>query len=236
MLLKDDFITIKNELSLLSKTDKIELILCPPTTYLYLFQDSIYKIGSQEISKYPNGAYTGENSAEQLKSLNVSYVLIGHPESRNILKETEESLINKMLNAYHNNIKIIYFIGENEDNKYENKTQQTLLDQLNTLKKIPKEIIKNIIIAYEPIWSIGSGQTPTIEELNKNINFINNITTQEFQYKIPVIYGGSINNQNITNIVKNTSLDGVILGESSANIDTLKEIYNLYKKIIESTK
>ena len=114
LLLKEDFLLIKDQISSLEKSDKIELILCPPTTYLYIFENTDYKLGSQEISMYSNGAYTGENSAEQLKSMNVSYALIGHHESRNILNETENTLIDKIVNAYNNHIKPIYFIGEDK--------------------------------------------------------------------------------------------------------------------------
>lgn len=232
LLLKEDFLSLKNEISTLEENNQIELILCPPTTYLYIFENGKYKLGSQEISMYENGAYTGENSAEQLKSLNVSYALIGHYESRCILKEDENSLLNKIVNAYKNNIKPIYFIGENEQDKLNNNTNQVLTNELSILDKLSPEIISTMLIVYEPIWSIGSGIIPSTDELNTNINFINNTIYYKYHLNIPIIYGGSINENNINNLATINNLSGIILGESSTNIDTLKQIYDEYKKLI----
>lgn len=232
LLLKEDFIQLKKELSSLNITDNIELILCPPTTYLYIFEDTKYKLGSQEISMYENGAYTGENSAEQLKSLNVSYTLIGHHESRCILKETETTLLNKIINAYKNNIKPIYFIGETEEEKANNQTEEVLTNQLHLLNNLPQDIIDNLIIVYEPIWSIGSGKIPQIDELNNIINFINKLINNTYNTNIPLIYGGSLNDENIESLAQIANLDGVIIGEGSTNINTLKNIYNKFKNTI----
>ena len=226
-MLKEEFLILKDNLTLLNNSNQIEIILCPPTTYLYIFENSKYKLGSQEISMYENGAYTGENSAEQLKSLNVSYVLIGHHETRDILKETENSLLNKIVNA---------FIGESYKDKTNSNTKKVLEKQLDLIKKLPIEIIKNMLIVYEPVWSIGSGKTPTSEELTNNIKLINNFIYKTHNITIPIIYGGSINEKNITYLVNIHNLGGVILGESSTNISTLITIYNKYKKIVESTK
>ncbi len=232
LLLKEDFLELKEELNKLEQTDKITLVLCPPTTYLYIFLNTDYNLGSQEISMYENGAHTGENSAEQLRSLNVSYALVGHHESRHILKENDNTLLNKIVNAYKYNIKPIYFIGETKEEKENNKTHEVLTNELALLKHLPKNILTDLIIVYEPIWSIGSGTTPTKEELTSNISFINNSIFNLTNTDIPIIYGGSINEHNINYIAEVPNLSGVILGESSTNIETLKNIYNTYKNII----
>lgn len=228
-MLKEEFIDYINRLATLQKKDNIELILCPPTTYLYLFQNIKFKIGSQEISMYPNGAYTGENSGEQLRSLQVSYALIAHSESREILKENPESLTKKIINAHNNMIRPIYFIGETNKDLETNNKYNILKEQITSiLDNLNQDIINNMLIAYEPVWSIGTEQIPDLEELSKTINYIKQLIKETYNISIPILYGGSVNTTNISGLSDIKELNGIVLGESATNIDTLESIYNNY--------
>lgn len=205
----------------------IELIICPSTPFLYIFQNDSYKLGSQDISRYESGPHTGENTGEQLASLNVEYALVGHSERRKLFKEEEKTIIEKIKKAYHSHIKPIYFIGETTDEKKYKVTYSVLEHQItHILDEVPDYKREKIIIVYEPIWAIGTGITPTIEEIADRIDSIKNILLDKYKIRIPVLYGGSINKENINEIKNIPNIDGYVLGESAKEIKDLLEIYN----------
>lgn len=205
----------------------IELIICPSTPFLYIFQNDSYKLGSQDISRYESGPHTGENTGEQLASLNVEYALVGHSERRKLFKEEEKTIIEKIKKAYHSHIKHIYFIGETTDEKKYKVTYSVLEHQItHILDEVPDYKREKIIIVYEPIWAIGTGITPTIEEIADRIDSIKNILLDKYKIRIPVLYGGSINKENINEIKNIPNIDGYVLGESAKEIKDLLEIYN----------
>lgn len=205
----------------------IELIICPSTPFLYIFQNDSYKLGSQDISRYESGPHTGENTGEQLASLKVEYALVGHSERRKLFKEEEKTIIEKIKKAYHSHIKPIYFIGETTDEKKYKVTYSVLEHQItHILDEVPDYKREKIIIVYEPIWAIGTGITPTIEEIADRIESIKNILLDKYKIRIPVLYGGSINKDNINEIKNIPNIDGYVLGESAKEIKDLLEIYN----------
>ena len=158
-----------------------------------------------------------------LKNVGCQFCIVGHSERRNLFKETEEIIINKVNCCLDEKIIPILCIGESLEQKRKNLTKEILIKQI---KSIPKQANKNnIIIAYEPIWAIGSGLVPTLEEINEIHGFIKNNIYQSQEFKI--LYGGSVKSSNCKNILSQENVDGVLVGGASIDI-------NEFNKIIES--
>ncbi len=218
----------------LNKKKKFKLVYCPPFTLLYPFLKKVkntqISLGAQnchEETKY--GAYTGNVNAYMIKNLGVDFVIIGHSENRQ-LGENNIQINKKIKSALKNNLSVIFCIGENILQKRKKLTQKILRTQILTGLKGVK-ISKKIIIAYEPVWSIGTGIIPVKTELSKNINFIKSVVNKIGHLKkIKIIYGGSINPNNINNFNHIDSLDGYLIGGASQNskklIDIVKKSFN----------
>lgn len=203
----DEYLDYQNKLKNLNF--KNDIVLCPSSIYLSNFELENVFLGSQNVSSFNDGAYTGEVSARQLKSLNVKYCLVGHSERRVYFKENNEILKNKIEQLLENEIIPIYCVGELEKNSDNNELDKEL--------KILEEIHNNekIIIAYEPLWAIGTGIQPNINELEKIIKLI--------KEKFPnnkVLYGGSVNEDSIVNL-KSKLIDGYLLGGVSLHPDRI---------------
>ena len=208
-----------------------ELIICPPSPYLYLFENDNYKLGAQDLSAFQEGSYTGEINANILKSLDVSHVLVGHSERRIHFNEDSKTLIQKIANAFASGIEVIFCIGENKTENASGLTHEVLESQLaSVLNDFNREQLKNIIIAYEPVWSIGTGQAPSIIEIEENIAFIKNIIKDYYELELPVLYGGSISLENISTIQQISNADGLIIGNSSLDIAELVQIIRQYSE------
>lgn len=167
-------------------TTNNHIIISPSSIYLQEFKTkTIYDIASQNIYYEDEGSYTGEISCKQLKSLNIKYALIGHYERRNIFNETDK-IINKKISAcIRNHIIPILCIGETEEENKQDKTISIIKKQLN--KALINNDIKEIIIAYEPIWSIGTGKIPPKEKLIEIINYINKYLQTNYHMKFKVV-------------------------------------------------
>ena len=203
----DEYLDYQNKLKNLNF--KNDIVLCPSSIYLSNFELENVFLGSQNVSSFNDGAYTGEVSARQLKSLNVKYCLVGHSERRVYFKENNEILKNKIEQLLENEIIPIYCVGELEKNSDNNELDKEL--------KILEEIHNNekIIIAYEPLWAIGTVIQPNINELEKIIKLI--------KEKFPnnkVLYGGSVNEDSIVNL-KSKLIDGYLLGGVSLHPDRI---------------
>ena len=218
-LLKEEFIKYQSKLSTIES--KSTLVLCPPSIYLSKFYLNNFNLGSQNVSSYYEGAYTGEISATQLKDLNVKYCIVGHSERRKYQHESNEDINKKLELLLDNGIIPILCVGENEKEKLEN---MTMVKVINEIKDAFKDIedSRNIIIAYEPIWAIGSGKTPSKEEIENVLRNIKNDYPEN-----TLLYGGSITEKNITNLKDSTYIDGYLLGGLSLKIDNLKEFLQL---------
>ncbi|MGI6329282.1 MAG: triose-phosphate isomerase [Bacilli bacterium] len=224
---KDELINylegIKNKIS-----NRFETVICPSFIYLPFFHSPDYKLGAQNTFYLEKGSYTGEVSPKQLKSLFVSYVIVGHSERRTYFKE-DDLLIGKKIKACLDNLLIpIFCIGETLEERQLKKTSIVLKNQvLIGLKDIPKEDLSNIIIAYEPVWAIGTGKIPSISDIEETIDFIKRILQDKFQTKIKVLYGGSVNKENIIKINQLKVVDGLLIGSSSLQADYFTEMLDL---------
>lgn len=206
-------------------TSNPEVVICPQFPYLSLFNNGNYNLGAQNVSEFTKGAYTGEVSATDLFNLDVDYVIIGHSERRTIFNETEKNFIQKITNTINSNMIPIYCIGENKEERSRKKTLSVIQKQLSiVLNRVALEKIKNIIIAYEPIWAIGSGETPKNNEIEEIITFIKNFVLINYKVNIKVIYGGSINDYNIETLMQIDNCDGFIVGTASLNMNEIQSI------------
>lgn len=231
--LQKECIEYENEINKIEFDNLIELIICPSTPYLYLFQGDKYKLGSQDISRFDLGAHTGENPAAQLETLNVKYALVGHSERRILFKEEESTIIAKIKKAYHSHIHPIYFVGETLEQKNKNKEIEIIYNQLVTIiDEIPDYKREKMIIVYEPVWAIGTGKMPTVAEITKRIEFIKQLLNDKYSLNLPILYGGSINEINIDSLLSIKKLDGFVLGESAQEIPDLVSIYKKIQKNI----
>jgi triosephosphate isomerase len=159
--------------------------------------------------------------------MGVKYALVGHSERRETFKEEEKTIINKIKKSYHSHVKPIYFIGENELEKNNNQTKKVLKQQLkNIIDEVPDYKREKLIIVYEPIWAIGSGETPDNSLIRNRIQCIKDFNKGVYELNLPVLYGGSVNGDNVDELLKIDNLDGFVIGGSSHNIEELKEIYN----------
>ena len=222
-----------NKVIKFSKSKEIKkgrLIYCPPntliTSFFKKFENCLIDIGGQNCHENDDyGPYTGFVNSRMLKSVGANYVILGHSENRN--KGETDKLINlKIKSAIKAKLKVIFCIGETLAEKKRGKTKSILSKQIKSgLNNIKKK--SNLFIAYEPVWSIGSGIIPKTNELEETIKFIK----RKFKLKSPkILYGGSVNPQNIDDLKKIKSLDGFLIGGASQSskkfIDIVKKTYN----------
>jgi len=209
------------------KSSKFKIIYLPPNTLIcpmaQMVKNTKIEVGAQNCHHQENyGALTGSVNAKMVKGVGAKYVILGHSENR----ETGESdkLINlKIKTALKNGLKVIFCIGEKIKDKRNKKTKSVLSKQIKLGLKGVK--LNNIIIAYEPVWAIGSGLIPKSDELFKTINFIKS----KFRKKLKILYGGSVSNKNINELKTIRNIDGFLVGGASQNskkfIDIIKKTY-----------
>jgi triosephosphate isomerase (TIM) len=210
--------------------NKFKIIYCPPNTLIRPLSKRLKKtkieVGAQNCHENENyGAFTGHVNSKMLKDVGAKYTILGHSENRQS-GETDKLINLKIKSAIKSRLKIIFCIGETLKEKKNKKTHQVLAKQIdNGLKSIKNK--SNIIIAYEPVWSIGSGLIPKSEDLLKSVSFIKN----KFGKKSPkILYGGSVNSGNIKQLKDINGIDGFLIGGASQNakkfIDIIKKTFN----------
>ena len=216
-LTKEEFIEYQKQLLSIQSASS-EIILCPTSTYLALYNLNNIELGAQNVSKDEIGAHTGEIAAIQLASLNVKYCIVGHSERRQELKESSEDTNKKIKNLFSKNIKPILCVGETKEEKELGKTTSLIKEQLMiAIKDLSEDEKNNIIIAYEPIWSIGTGLIPTIEDIEEVLSLI-----KEILPTAKCLYGGSANDQNIDYLKTSNLIDGYLLGGLSLKPEKLQ--------------
>ncbi len=225
--------TIKTLLELAFEVEDADIMIAPSFTSLYpvgkILKDSNVKLGAQSICYQKEGAFTGEISASMLLSCGCLYVIIGHSERREIFNETDEN-INKKINAAINAGLIpILCIGESEAQRDAGDTFKILDKQIELgLKDFFTEDLNNLIIAYEPIWAIGTGKTATDEQAQEVHKFIREEIEAKFgkslAESIRILYGGSVKPANIKQLMDMPDIDGALVGGASLDAKTFSEI------------
>ena len=214
--LKNEFDEYINRLNSINTSHN--LVLCPSSIYLNNINLKKISLGSQDVSINELGQFTGDISSSQLESINVKYCIVGHSERRKNHNETNELINKKIIKLLAHNITPILCVGEEKD---ENRNIKIKTEITEALKNVDN--YERVIIAYEPIWSIGSGNIPNSSEVNEAVSLIKEILPNN-----KTIYGGSINSNNITDINKNCNIDGYLLGKASLDPEEL----NKFLKVI----
>ena len=234
-MLPNEAIAFIDEFIPLVKDTQNEVILCVPYTDLFYAllsaQNTNIKIGAQNMHWAEKGAYTGEVSAKMLKSIGVEYVIIGHSERRSYFNETDESVNKKIKAAFENELKPIVCGGETLEEREAGKTADIITNQTRlALSGLTDEQIKNTIIAYEPIWAIGTGKTATSEDANNSIKEIRKeiekIYGKEVAECVIIQYGGSVKSSNAKELFSTSDIDGGLVGGASLVPDEFAKIVN----------
>lgn len=237
-MLPNEAIKFIEDLAPAVKDTENEVILCVPYTDLFYAlltaQGTNIKIGAQNMHFEENGAYTGEVSAKMLKSINVEYVIIGHSERRQYFNETDETVNKKIKAAFANELKPIVCVGETLEERESGKTAQIITKQTElALEGLTNEQVANTIIAYEPIWAIGTGKTATSEDANNSVKEIRKkieeIYGQETASRVIIQYGGSVKSSNAKELFEMSDIDGGLVGGASLKADEFSKIIKFEK-------
>ena len=220
-------------LSKLKKYKNAKIIYFPPFTIIQNFINKFKKtkisVGGQNCHKVEDyGSFTGSISPKMLKDLGCKYVILGHSENRND-GESDLDVNKKIISALNKNLKIVFCIGETLKEKRKKLTHSVFKKQINRGLKSVKNY-RNVLVAYEPVWSIGTGAIPTSKELEINVSKIRKLLSKRTKYKLPILYGGSVSSKNINSLKNISGINGFLVGSASQNskkfIDIIKKTIN----------
>ncbi len=237
-MLPNEAINFIEELASAVKDTENEVVLCVPYTDLFYAlltaQNTNIKIGAQNMHFEESGAYTGEISGKMLKSINVEYVIIGHSERRQYFNETDETVNQKVKAAFQNELKPIVCVGETLEQRETGRTEEVITKQTElALEGLTESQVENTIIAYEPIWAIGTGKTATKEDANNSIKAIRNkiaeIYGQTVADRVIIQYGGSVKSTNAKELFEMSDIDGGLVGGASLKADEFSKIVQFNK-------
>ena len=232
-MLPNEAISFIENLAPIVKDTQNEIILCTPYTDLFYSlltsQNTNIKIGAQNMHWEESGAYTGEVSGKMLKSIGVEYVIIGHSERRQYFAETDETVNKKVKAALVNELKPIICVGETLENREQGKQEEIITNQTRlALEGIEANNIKDVMIAYEPIWAIGTGKTATSEDANEAIKAIRNelkkLYGEAIAQEIIILYGGSVKAENSKELFSTSDIDGGLVGGASLKVEEFSKI------------
>ena len=232
-MLPNEAIDFIQKLTPLVKDTKNEVILCVPYTDLFYallhVQDTNIKIGAQNMHWEEKGAYTGEVSGQMLKVIGVEYVIIGHSERRQYFAETDETVNKKIKSALAHGLKPIVCVGETLEQREAGETEKIVTNQIaKAFEGIASEALEKIIVAYEPIWAIGTGKTATKEDANNTIMQIRKklaeIYGQNEAEGVIIQYGGSVKSSNAKELFEMSDIDGGLVGGASLKAEEFSKI------------
>ncbi len=219
----------------IKKNDKVELLICPPFTSIpicrFFLERSSIHWGAQNVYPEEKGAFTGEVSPTMLKELGCTYVICGHSERRQILGESDAFIAKKVEAVLNHGMTPILCVGETAEEKAAGQTEQRIESEIRAaLSGVDKKEIERVVIAYEPIWAIGSGAAATAEEAETVSAFIRGVVKDLFGKKVSeevyILYGGSVKGSNISDFLKQKDIDGALIGGASLKADEFLDIYN----------
>ncbi|WP_347862430.1 triose-phosphate isomerase [Salimicrobium sp. PL1-032A] len=217
---------------------EVESVVCAPFPFLQKLveetKDSDVEIGAQNMHFEENGAFTGEVSPVMLKELGVTYVVLGHSERRDIFGETDEIVNKKTHAAFDHGLTPIVCVGETLEQREANETMNHVEQQITkAVEGLTDEQVKNLIIAYEPIWAIGTGRTATSEQANEVCTHIRNVVEKlsgtEAAEAVRIQYGGSVKPANVDELLSQSDIDGALVGGASLEADS-------FLKLVEAGK
>ena len=231
----EEAMTLIEEIKTGDLNPDVETVLCVPFLALQSLiaatKDTNIKIGAQNMHWEKEGPYTGEISAPMLKEVGVEYVILGHSERRLYFKENDEIVNHKLRTALDYNMKPIVCVGENLLERQENDHLRLVKHQVvEGLKDIPQEALENIVIAYEPVWAIGTGKTASSDQADEMCGLIRETIDELYggssARKIQILYGGSVKPDNIVELMKMENIDGALVGGASLKAKDFIDLVN----------
>ena len=214
--------------------DNVEAVICAPFTLLKDLKEATkgtnIKIGAQNMHFEEKGAFTGEISPLMLKELDMDYVVIGHSERRQYFNETDETVNKKVLKALEVGIDPILCVGETLEEREAGNTKDVCKVQVEkALENVSKEDLAKVVIAYEPVWAIGTGKTATSEDANDVIAYIREVVANlygELANEVRIQYGGSVKPSNVAEIMNQSDIDGALVGGASLEANDYVDLVN----------
>jgi len=233
--------TMVSGLSDIELKENVNVVICPSSPYLSTFVakakenklNTAIGIGAQNVSEHESGAYTGEISTQMLRELSVGFVIIGHSERRRYYKETSTQIAHKVSAALDAGLTPILCIGESEAELTKDQTEVVLTSQLQpVIDEIGIDKFIDVVIAYEPVWAIGTGKTASSEMAQETHQFIRQFlakANENVAAKVPLLYGGSVNASNCEELFAQTDIDGGLIGGASLQVEQFKTICSAAK-------
>ncbi|MGL4374657.1 MAG: triose-phosphate isomerase [Turicibacter sp.] len=219
---------VKEVANQVPSSDKVESAICAPALYLRSLvehQGENLRIGAQNVHFEANGAFTGEIAPGMLKDLGVTYVVIGHSERREMFNETDETVNKKVHASFANGLTPIMCCGESLEQRQNGTTNQVVdVQVVRGLEGLSLEQVKNTVIAYEPIWAIGTGLTASDEQANETIGYIRSVVKRVFGQEaadaVRIQYGGSVKPSTIAGLMAQPEIDGALVGGASLDVES----------------
>lgn len=222
---------VKNEVA---SSEVVESAICAPFPYLRCLvkrQGEYLRVGAQNMHFESSGAYTGEVAPDMLTAIGVSYVVLGHSERREMFNETDEVVNKKVHAAFENGLTPIICVGESLEERENGTTNQVVDTQtVAALAGLTEDQVKQVVIAYEPIWAIGTGRTATAEQANETIGYIREVIERVYgcdaSNAVRIQYGGSVNPSNIKELMAQEHIDGALVGGASLDPQSFLNLVN----------
>lgn len=231
-------VLVEDLISMIGVRDDVESLVCVPFTALSavseMLQGKSTMLGAQNMHYENEGAFTGEISPKMLLDLDVTHVILGHSERREIFGEDDDFINKKVASAHSHRLIPILCCGETLEEREAGKTQEKVSGQVKAgLAGLSKEEIKRTVIAYEPIWAIGTGKTATPEMANEVNDLIRHLLTKEYgnevSERVRILYGGSVKPDNVDELMAQPEIDGALVGGASLEADSFARIVNFQK-------
>lgn len=222
------------------KEFKSEALICPPFISIPFvvksFRDTAFKVGAQNVYTEDNGAFTGEISTSMLTELNCEYVILGHSERREYYNETDELVAKKTVKVLNDGLKPIVCVGEKLEQRKEGDHQHVVQRQIRTVvDQVDPENASRFVIAYEPVWAIGTGETATPEQAQEMHAYIRSYLAENWgdvlADQVRILYGGSMKPANAEELLSQTDVDGGLIGGASLDADSFNEIISIAESI-----
>lgn len=222
------------------KDDSSEILICPPFISIPAvaesFNGSHLKVGAQNVHTKDNGAFTGETSTSMLKDTGCEYVIVGHSERREYFHEDDALVAEKALKVLNDGLKVIVCVGEKLEERKSDNHEAVVKKQVEAvIKQVDKSNADNFVIAYEPVWAIGTGETATPEQAQEMHAFIRSLLTdvwgEEEAEKIRILYGGSMKPANAEELLSQKDVDGGLIGGASLKAESFSEVIDIAESI-----